>query len=381
MDYQKIPFFDDHSHPLQPHLLNMTADELALQWLHGFRDLPDGKVSDWLNVHVHNQGVVTVMTHLLSKLLGCEENLQAIAAERAKRLKNGVGPYAEMLYADAGIFCTLIDSDLPWNDPQLDLFPGRVIRHIQMDPIFYELLRESDTFATLKERFVKQITEMVHKGYASIKSHVGEEFSMDIRYVPDEEAEAALGAARAGDRESQRTLYYAIFHQAMLTAQTLKVPIHVHSGITGGYWDGKMYDTDPYRMGPFLRNVPYMQGTDLVLLHCNYPYVGGAAMMAQVFPHVWVDLAWTLPWTAMQMDSSLESLLAIAPATKIMLGSGQHNIPEIAWLSSRVARNSLEHVMQKLVKEDLISQDQGFRIAEQIMFRNACRLYGIPEPR
>lgn len=379
MDYQKIPFFDDHSHPLRPELTHMTGDELALQFLHGFRDLPDGRVSDWLNFHVHNQGSVLVLTHLLAKLLGCEENLEAIAQERERRMQDGVRPYAEMLYQDAGIFCTLIDSELPWNDPLLDLFPGRVIRHIQMDPLFYDLLKTCNTFEELKTEFVREITERVRMGYVSIKSHVGEEFSMDIRFVSDEEAECALPAARSGDRNAQRTLYYAVFRQAMLTAQSLKVPIHVHSGITGGYWDGGMYDTDPYKMGPFLRNVPFMQGTDLVLLHCNYPYIGGAAMMAQVFPHVWVDLAWTLPWTALQMDSAFESLLAIAPATKIMLGSGQHNIPEIAWLASRVARNSLERVMKHLCKEDLISPEQGFRMAEDIMYRNACRLYGISD--
>lgn len=380
MDYQKIPLFDNHSHPLDPTRLNMTPDQMALEWLHGFRDDPGGKVSPWLNEHVHNQGSVLVLTHMLAELFGCEENLEAIAAERARRLQGGVKPYAEELYKDGGIFCTLIDSDLPWGDPLLDLFPGKVIRHIQMDPIFYELLKTRNTYAQLRDAFVARIKELVAKGYVSIKSHIGEEFSMDVRLVQPEEAEAAMADARGGNRQAQRTVYYAIFHQAMLTAQELHVPIHVHSGITGGYWDGRMDDCDPYKMGPFLRNVPHMQQTDLVLLHSNYPYMGGAAMMAQAFPHVWVDLAWVLPWTALAFDRALEDLLAIAPVTKILLGSGQHNVPEIAWLSAKVARRSLEGVMKHLVEENLISPEQGFRMAEQIMFRNACRLYNIPEP-
>ena len=105
-----------------------------------------------------------------------------------------------------------------------------------------------------------------------------------------------------------------------------------------------------------------------------------AAMMAQTFPHVFVDLAWVLPWTAMAFDRALEDLLAVAPASKILLGSGQHNIPEIAWLAAHTARRSLSGVLDRLVGEDLISSGQARRIAEQILFRNACDLYGIECP-
>ena len=355
----------------------MTPDELAQQWLHGFRDLPGDQFSPWLNSHVHNQGVVHALIHQLSKLLGCEESMDAIAKCRAEKLKEGVSSYADFLYQDGNIQWTLIDSDLPWNDPVLNLFPGKVLRHIQMDPIFFDLLSQCDHFADMKQKFVCEITDRVHQGYVSIKSHVGETFTTNVHYVSDEEAEKNYLQARSGDYGAQREVYYAIFHQAMLTAQSLQIPIHIHTGITGGYWDGKMYDTDPYALGPFLRNVPHMMDTDLVLLHCNYPYVGGAAMMAQTFPHVWVDLAWVLPWTALQLDRSLEDLLAIAPTSKIMLGSGQHNIPEIAWLASKVARISLDHVLSEKVRQDLLSDTQAETIAKQILSENACRLYHL----
>lgn len=381
MRYDHMPFFDNHSHPLDPNRLVMTPDEFAREWLHGFRDLPNGQVSDELCYHVHHLGCVQTMVHLLSQHFGCEETIEAVTEARNQRVaKLGVKGWAAELGKDAGIFCTLIDSDLPWQDPTLDLFYGSVLRHIQMDGIFFELLEAKSSFAEVRQAFIDKITEMARTGYVSIKSHLGELFGMEIRYVSPDEAEAAFADAKAGHQDARRTLYYAIFHQAMLTAHELSIPIHVHTGITGGYWDGHMDDADPYKMAPFLRNVPHMQETVLVLLHSNYPYMGGAAMMAHTFPNVYVDLAWVLPWTALDFERALLDLIANAPTTKILLGSGQHNIPEIAWTASLVARRALSHCLGRMVREDLISEKQADELAKNILYRNACRLYNVPKP-
>lgn len=381
MDYLKIPFFDNHSHPIDEQHVNLTPGQFAMVWLHGFRDLPDGSASEELVSNVKNLGAVYAMVHQLAGFYGCEETLEAVTAERNRRTeKLGLAGYAEQLYTDGGVFCTLIDSDLAWGDPKLNLFPGKIIRHIQMDPIFFSLLKEKNCFADLKAAFIQEIKDRVAKGYVSIKAHPGELFTLDLRYVSDGEGELKFRDAQAGDKAAQRLLYYAIFHQAMLTAKELDIPIHIHTGITGGYWDGGMNDCDPYMMGPFLRNVPHMQETKLVLLHSNYPSIGKAAMMAHAFPNVYVDLAWVLPWIALDFDRCLQDLLEIAPSSKILLGSGQHNIPEIAWMSSMIARRSLKHVMNHLVESDIVSEKQAFTMAEQIMYKNACKMYGIPEP-
>lgn len=377
-DYGNIPFFDNHSHPLDAHLTHFTPDQLAKVWLHGFTDLPNREMSEDFALHVRNQGCVHTMVFQLSKLLGCEATLEDVVRARNARTANGIDPYASLLYRDAGIFATLVDSELPMGDPQIDLFPGKVIRHIQMDPIFWEVLRADscyeDMLASYKARITKAIKE---DGYVSIKGHVGELFSMDIRYVSPEEAGCAYVAAQQGCKESQRTVYYAIFHQTMLLAHELNIPIHVHTGMTGGYWDGKMDDADPYKMAPFLRNVPHMQETTLVLLHSNYPFMTAAGLMAHVFPNVWVDLAWVLPWVSLAFTQCLEDVLAMAPVSKILLGSGQHNIPEIAWMSSKVARKALEAVMQKLIDQEMLNPTQAFEIAEMVMYKNASRLYGV----
>lgn len=378
MDYSTIPFFDNHTHPLDEDKTVFTPDTLALSWLHGFRDLPNGKVSNNLAYHVRNQGVVFTMVKQLSDFFGCACTLEAVTEVRNKRLQNGVKAYATQLYADAGIFASLVDCGLPYNDPQLDLFPGKLLRHIQLDPVFWEALTGLDSYVNFLAYVRRKVTEAIREhGCAAIKSHIGELFTLCVRYVTPQEAQRSYTSAKQGDKAAQQTVYYAMFYEVMLLAHELNVPLHIHTGMTGGMWKGEVYDCDPYRMVPFLMNTPRMMDTTLVLLHSNYPFMKSAALMSHTFPNVWSDLAWVLPWNALNFAECIESLIAICPVSKILLGSGQHNIPEIAWLSSKVARQSLKYVMDKLALQELLSPEQGFEIAEMLMYKNAKQLYNL----
>ena len=379
---QRYPFFDDHTHPLDPQKTVLTPEGLAMEFLHGYHDLPGGGVSDDLMHHVRHQGVVYTLVRQLSEFLGCEATLEAVTQARNARVgRDGVAVYARDLYADAGIFASLLDSDLPVGDSRIDLLPGKVLRHVQMDPIFFEVLKTATSYETMKETYLTQIRKAIlEHGFASIKCHIGEHFTMDVRYVSDVEAQMALAAARGGDHEAQRTVYYAIFHATMLEAQRLDVPIHIHSGMTGGMWDGKVSDCDPYLIAPFLRDVPHMMNTKILMLHSNFPYLGGAALLAHTFPHMYIDLAWVLPWNSLNLAHCLEEVLMIAPVSKILLGSGQHNIPEIAWLSARTADRTLNFVTGKLIAQEMINEAQADDISRKLMYENACRLYRLPTP-
>ena len=381
MNFESIPLFDNHTHPLDPDKTCFTPDDFAAVWLHGFRDLPGGNLSQELVHHVRSQGCVLSAVNQLALKFGCEPTLEAVTRERNKKIEaGGLSAYIEELYRDSKINASLLDSDLPYGDQQLNLFPGLLLRHIQMDPIFFDLIKSKDSYGDMLEAYRGVITKMVkEQGYVSIKSHVGELFTMDIRYVAEQEAEQSFAKAKAGEKQAQKIVYYAVFYQTMLLAQELDIPIHVHSGMTGGFWDGKMDDCDPYRMAPFLRNTPHAMNTKLVLLHSNYPFLSSAALMAHAFPHVWVDLAWVFPWVSLSSAQCIEDLIGIAPISKILIGSGQHNIPEIAWLTGKVARSAIQYVVEKLLAQGMLSQTQGADLASMLLYRNALRLYHITE--
>ena len=129
-------------------------------------------------------------------------------------------------------------------------------------------------------------------------------------------------------------------------------------------------------MCPFL-NDPQFFNTTIVFLHSNYPNIRNAALMTHMYPHVWVDFAWVLPWISLQFQQVLQEVLGVAPHSKIMFGTGQHGIPKMAWMASKIANSSLETVMQGFVDSNLLSVSQAQESAELILYKNAKRLYKL----
>ncbi|WP_165452123.1 amidohydrolase family protein [Paenibacillus thalictri] len=393
MNFSNVPVFDNHTHTLDPRSIQLTPLELALNFLHGYRDVlpktpggPNG-ISEELQLHIENMGVVHTMVNHLSKLFACEPTLQAVTEERNRRTTEGMVDYTKLLYKDAGIMGTVVESVLPMNDPIVGLFPCRIFRLFKLDNRLFELFNQYDSYLEFKQALQGKIEYAVKtEGYIGIKCHIAEVYTLDARPVYDKEAIQAYAAAKAKDREAMLTVYFAIFTATMLQCQELDIPLHIHTGVTGQsaitgqpafsgeIKQGHVHDTDPFLLSNFLTE-PQLLNTKLVLLHAAYPWIRNAAMMAHNFPHVWVDVSWTLPWTSIGFNPIIEEILAIAPHSKIMTGSGQHGIPEIAWLTAKVMKASLHAVLTKAVECDYLAEQQAQKTGEMVLYRNAQRLY------
>jgi len=399
MNFSDFPIFDNHTHTLDPNATKIEPIELAREFLHGFGDiLPENPdpldrmkygYSDELNLHIANMGCVHAMVNHLARLFDCEPTLEAVTAERNKLTAGGIDSYVKLLYTDANIQGTVVDSLLPMNDKLIDLFPCKVLRLFKLDVPYFKLVAEKDSYREVKEAIQARIEYAVKtEGYIGIKCHIAEMFTLDARPVYDEEASKAFAAAKANDREAMFTIYLGIFTATMLQCQELNVPLHIHTGVTGltstigwpnysGFRrEGHANSSDPFLLMNFLTE-PQFMNTKLVLLHTSFPWVRNAAMMAHDFPHVWVDLGWTIPWVSLGSSQVVEEVLSIAPHSKIMLGSGQHGIPEIAWLSGKILKSALKAVLTNAVMSDYISEQQAYNTAEMLCYGNAKRLYSL----
>ena len=63
--------------------------------------------------------------------------------------------------------------------------------------------------------------------------------------------------------------------------------------------------------------------------------------------------------------------------SKLMVGSGGHGIPEIAWLAAKTAKIALKEVLGDAVKLDLLDHARAEKIGRMILHDNAARLYGL----
>lgn len=384
IDFTAVPIIDNHCHPIEPAKATLDAESLAREFYHGMGDLPRPPLkaklwgaTDELRSHFAGMGVVQTLVCRLSKLLGCPAQLETVADERNRRTAESFDSYIGLLYEDAGIVGTVLDSDLARDDPALALLPGRIMRLFQMGPTLLRLLKESDSYRELQQGYHDALDRAVRQeGFVGVKSHLAEEVGFGVQPVSQHEAEAAFPAARAGNLEAYQKLYVAAFASTLLQCQELGVPVHLHSGMTGGLWNGPIHNADPFLLLPFLRRPEFLR-TRVVLLHGAYPWIQHAALVAHALPHVWVDMSWTTPWASLRLPDCYRDLLGVAPLSKIMIGSGGHGTPEIAWLAATTAKLTLAEVLGDAARQGLLTQRQAEGIGRMILHDNAARLYGM----
>jgi predicted TIM-barrel fold metal-dependent hydrolase len=386
LDLDGFPVIDHHCHPFEPEMAALDPESLARAFYHGSGDiskLGGGKRRLWgatddLRYHFSHMGVVHTMVCQLSKLFDCPAELEAVASERNRRTSESFAAYVRMLYEDAGIVGTVLDTGLAKNDPLLDLIPGRLMRLFQMDSIIDRLLEQAESYQELLHGYREILDLSVRQeGFVGVKSHLAERVGFGIEPVSDAEAEAIFPAVKASNSEAYKKLYVAIFTATLLQCQELGVPVHLHSGVTGGLtWDGPISNADPFLLAPLIGRSEFLR-TRIVLLHAGYPWMQHAAELAHALPHVWVDMGWTTPWISLRIAECIRDVIGIAPLSKVTIGSGAHGTPEIAWLAAKTAKIALEEVFGDAVRLGLMAPKQAEGGARMILHDNAARMYGL----
>ncbi len=387
LNFKNVPVIDHHSHPFELEKATLDPESLARVFFHGIGDIPKEGVkkarlwgaTDDLRHHVRHMGVVQTMVCQLSKLLGCPAELEAVAAERNRRTSENFPAYAKLLYEDAGIVGSVLDTGLPKNDPLIDLIPGRIMRLFQMDPLIDKLLEQSESYRELLPEYCAKLDRAIRQdGLIGVKSHLAEQVGFGAQEVSDAEAESIFPSAKAKNSEAYKKLYVAIFTATLLQCQDLRIPMHLHSGCTGGLWNGPISNADPFLLVPLIRQPKFLP-TRIVLLHAGYPWLQHAAELAHALPHVWVDMSWTTPWISLRIVECYKDVIGIAPLSKLTVGSGGHDTPEIAWLAAKTAKIALAEALGDIVRLDLMIPKQAEKIGRMILHDNAARLYGLKE--
>ena len=171
LNFNQVPVIDHHSHPFELEKVILDPESLARVFSHGMGDIPKEGVKKarlWeatedLRHHLCHMGVVQTMVCQLSKLLGCPAELEGVACERNRRTSENFPAYVKLLYEDAGIVASVLDTGLPKNDPLLALVPGRVMRLLQMDPLIDKLLEQSESYRELSHKYQTNVHRAINR--------------------------------------------------------------------------------------------------------------------------------------------------------------------------------------------------------------------------
>ncbi len=388
-NFKDIPFFDNHTHLIDTSNREISLREFITPFAHGYGDIlapgkhfgtpvnsdPASCTDDYLRTVAANLGVTKTLVAYLSELYRCEPNLDVVLAERNKRSLQDMKGYTEMLYRDQNIIAEMVDSPLPMGASELDVFPSKIYRLWQIDPRIVDYFKEAASYDELLDRLDAEVRHAIlTEHFHGVKYHVLEKMTRKPHIVIADEARAQFAAAKAGDKLAYEEVYYGIFCHMLLLTQEIDFPIHIHTGITGKTYHGIMEQLDPFCFCEMLNNDEFYR-SHIVLLHCSYPHTRNVAVMANTYPNIWADMAQVLPWASFNFAQIVEEIIAMAPNSKITFGTGSHNHPELNWMSAKIAKSALEFTLENCVKRGVLTIPQAVETAEQLLYKNALRLY------
>ncbi len=376
LDLTTIPVVDNHCHPV------LLKQQMAVaEFRRYFTESPDASIAAQ---HVPHTIYYLWMLRQLGTFYHCEPQEDAVIAARNSMSAETL---LERLVSAAHIDTLVLDPAYPLPDvcysPEQMSQIGhcRTVKMLRLETIMQRLIVDHNDFDEVIDRFAAEVSDIRKKGYCALKSIVAYRTGLQVAEWSKDEAAASFQQARAdAARQAQFRLAHKplidyLLHIAFAHAAEQHVPIQFHTGY--GDNDTDMRLGNPLQLRDVLERREY-QTMPIILLHESYPYTQLGAYLAAVYPHVYFDLSYTIPFVEkLEMLAFTRQALSVAPASKLMYSSDGINIPEMHWAGAMRGRSVLAQVLQEMIDVDEIDEQQAFSIARGVLYDNAYKVYRL----
>jgi predicted TIM-barrel fold metal-dependent hydrolase len=376
VDLQHVPVVDNHCHGI----LRSQSFDTLLSWRRNFTESADpGMPRD----HVASTAFYLRLIRALAGFLDCEPDEETVLAARAE--KDARELVGALLWA-TNVETLLLDTGYP---PPEKVLPGaelarlgdcRVEPMLRLETLMERLIAERDSLEEAKEALVVALDDVRGQGYVALKSIAAYRTGLNIRGWSREEAEASFdefqGAVREGSaRLNHKPLLDTLLHAALAEAARQEVPVQFHVGY--GDTDTDLLLGDPLHLRAVLEKPEY-RGVPVVLLHGCYPYTRKGGYLAAVYENVYLDLSYGIPLLGFaEMLSFTREALGVAPISKLLYSSDGIGMPELHWMGATDGRRVLSQALEELVAHGELSISEAEAAGEEVLRRNAIRLYRL----
>jgi predicted TIM-barrel fold metal-dependent hydrolase len=151
------------------------------------------------------------------------------------------------------------------------------------------------------------------------------------------------------------------------------LPVQLHTGYGDG--DIELFRADPSRLNPLFHATRSL-GVNFMLLHC-YPFVREAGILAQIFPHVFMDVGLVSHYLGPSSGTAIRQAMEIAPFSKILYSSDSYGLGEHYAVSAANWRTAFADLMDECVGSGWATPDDAERIATMVDSKNARRVYKL----
>ncbi|MEV6652257.1 amidohydrolase family protein [Streptomyces sp. NPDC051219] len=294
----------------------------------------------------------------------------------ARRRELGGQAATGMLLQSCGIAEFLVDTGLPGDlttpGALATAAGGKAREIVRLERLAEVTADTTDDGDALLAALDRRITAAARTA-AGFKSVAAYRHGLDL--APDPPAPAAVREAAArwligrqpGGRLSDPVLLRHLLWSAALTG----LPLQLHTGF--GDPDLRLHRSDPLLLTEFVRAVR-PTGCPLILLH-GYPYHRGAAYLASVFPHVYVDVGLALGHTGARAEAVLAEMLELTPFGKLMFSTDAYGLPELYVVGAQLFREALTRLLTAWEGSGAWSAADARRVGAMIAAQNARRVY------
>jgi uncharacterized protein len=314
-------------------------------------------------------------------LLGLDPH--APAAEYVRRRRQiGAAEAARRLLSAAKVATWLVDtghqSDEVTTPAELAAISGSpALEIVRLESVAERVARSSPRADRLGADLVAAVQHAAATA-AGFKSIAAYRCGLDFAPTRPGSAEVTAAAGRwlgAVDASaSVRLDDPVLIRHAIWAALDTGLPLQLHTGY--GDADSRLHRADPALLQDFLA-ASQPTGAAVMLLHC-YPYHRQAGAMANLFPHVYLDVGEALNHVGARSATVLAEALELTPFHKMLYSSDAFGLPELHYLGAATFRRDIAAVTGGFVADGAWSAADASRVAELIGSGNARRLYQLP---
>jgi hypothetical protein len=257
----------------------------------------------------------------------------------------------------------------------------RAVKMLRLETLMQQLILQYSDFDDAVDRFSTTVSRAREDGFCALKSIVAYRTGLNIIEWSKDEAFASFEEARAeaNGREqfriAHKPLIDFLLHIAFRHAADLQLPLQFHTGY--GDSDTDMRLGNPLHLRKVLERRDY-HGMRIVLLHESYPYSQLGAYLAAIYPHVYFDLSYTIPFVdKLEMLAFTRQALGVAPASKLMFSTDGIHIPEMHWAGALRGRSVIGQVLDEMIEADEIDEEEAYHLAQQILHDTAYAVYKL----
>ncbi len=376
LDLTAIPVVDNHCHPV---LLHQHMD--VLQFRGYFTEASDPSFAE---NHVPNSVYYLWALHQLATFYGCEHTEEDVLTARNSMASDAL---LEHLYRAANIDTFVLD---PAHPPGSECYTPermgqlghcRAAKMLRLETLMQQLILEHDDFDALLEHYTLEISHAREYGFCALKSIVAYRTGLNIAEWKKDEAAASFAIAREEAVEqgylriAHKPLIDYLLHIAFQHAAEQQLPVQFHTGY--GDSDTDMRLGNPLQLREVMERREYYT-MPIVLLHESYPYTQLGAYLAAVYPHVYFDLSYTIPFLdKLEMLACTRQAISVAPASKLMFSTDGIHLPEMHWLGAVRGRSVISQVLDEMITADEIDEEQAYLIAQHILHDTAYAVYQL----